>query len=309
MLIENQTHRRGAGETGEITASVVVYQTPESELRELLQCFRESRRPVVLAVIDNSPSDRLRAVVEDSRAAEYRWLGKNLGFGAAHNVAMRHLLHRGQYHMVVNPDIRFGPDVVDLLARFMDLHPEVGHTMPRIAFPDGTDQPLCKQLPTPIDLLLRRFVGAKLFRKQRDRYELRDVNMSVARQVPNLSGCFMFLRSSFLQKIGGFDERYFMYMEDVDLCRRIGRVAQTVFFPQVSVLHGYAKGSYRDPKLLGYHLRSSFQYFCKWGWFFDQQRSRRNRNTRAEASIVEVLKAPAVTTDSDAERSLCRYKE
>ena len=203
--------------------------------------------------------------------------------------------------MVVNPDIRFGPDVVERLARFMDLHPEVGHAMPRIEFPDGTEQRLCKQLPTPFDLLIRRFVGAKLFRQQRERYELRDVNMSAARQIPNLSGCFMFLRSSILQKIGDFDQRYFMYMEDVDMCRRIGRVAHTVFVPQVSVVHGYAKGSYRDPRLLRYHLRSSFQYFRKWGWVFDQERTRRNRSARAQASVVETVKAPAAATDSCAD--------
>ena len=288
MLIEKQPQGKDVGEIAQITASVVVYRTSEAELRELLKCFHATKRQILVMVIDNSPDETLRVVVESSGVAEYRWLRKNLGYGSGHNVAIRELVHRGQYHMVVNPDIRFGPDVVDELAHFMDLHPEVGDVMPRIAFPDGTEQRLCKQLPTPFDLLLRRFFGTKLFQNHRDRYELRDLDMSLTRQIPCLSGCFMFLRSSLLQEIGGFDERYFMYMEDVDLCRRIGQFAETVFFPDATVVHGYAKGSYRDPKLLIYHIRSSFKYFCKWGWFFDRERLRRNLSARTEIPLGEV---------------------
>lgn len=294
MPIVNGVQGNDANNFAVITASVVLYCTPESELNELLECFRASGRQILLVVVDNSPTDNLRSVVENSGAAEYQWLGRNIGFGAAHNVAMRYLLHRSRYHLVVNPDIRFGPDVAEKLEQLMDSHPEVGHAMPRIEYPDGTDQWLCKQLPTPLDLLLRRFVGQSLFRRQRDRYELRGVNMRVARYVPNLSGCFMFLRSSRVREIGGFDERYFMYMEDVDLCRRISRVARTAFFPQVSVVHGYAKGSYRDPKLLTYHLRSSVLYFLKWGWLFDSERGRLNRGARAQASIIGI---PDVTAN------------
>jgi hypothetical protein len=68
-------------------------------------------------------------------------------------------------------------------------------------------------------------------------------------------------------------------MEDVDLCRRIGAKNKTVFYPEVAVTHGYAKGSYRDPKLLKYHLQSAFRYFCKWGWIYDSERSRLNEKT------------------------------
>jgi len=286
MLIANGDCRNDGGETGEITASVTTFQTPVSEMSQLLECFQATEPRVVLVVVDNSPTDQLRSLVENSGVAEYRWLGRNIGFGAAHNIAMKQLLHRGRYHLVVNPDIRFGPNVVAELTQLMDLHPEVGQAMPRIEFSDGSEQRLCKLLPTPFDLLLRRFVASNLFQEQRDRYELRDIDMGVARQVPNLSGCFMFLRSSVVRRTGGFDERYFMYMEDVDLCRRISQVAQTAFFPQVSVVHGYAKGSYRDPKLLVYHLKSSFQYFCKWGWVLDQERKRLNQKARTEASVI-----------------------
>ena len=86
----------------------------------------------------------------------------------------------------------------------------------------------------------------------------------------------MILRSELLRALGGFDEQYFMYLEDVDLVRRIGSVARVVYDPRVSVTHEYAKGSYRNKKLLGYHMISAFLYFTKWGWCCDSYR--RNKN-------------------------------
>lgn len=94
--------------------------------------------------------------------------------------------------------------------------------------------------------------------------------------VPTLSGCFLIIKSSILLKLGGFDERYFMYMEDVDLVRRIGASFDTIYYPSVHVVHAYEKGSYKNFKLLRYHLLSAILYFNKWGWVFDKERSTRN---------------------------------
>lgn len=209
--------------------------------------------------------------------------GSNLGYGAGHNLAMRSLMDGASpYHLVVNPDIRLERGILADLARVMDAMPEVGLVMPRILYPDGTEQRLCKKFPAPLDLISRRFLGGlgrSLFAKRHDRYALRHLDMEIVREIPCLSGCFMFIRSAALREVGFFDEQYFMYMEDVDLCRRIGTRYKTVFYPVVAVTHGYNKGSYRDPKLLKYHLQSALKYFCKWGWIFDSGRDRLNRNT------------------------------
>ncbi len=82
----------------------------------------------------------------------------------------------------------------------------------------------------------------------------------------------MFVRTTVFEKVGGFDERFFMYAEDVDLSRRIHRNYKTIFYPKVSITHEYEKGSYTNYKLLKYHITSLFKYFCKWGWFFDKER-------------------------------------
>jgi len=156
----------------------------------------------------------------------------------------------------------------------MSANSEVGLVMPKVLFLDGSEQRLCKLLPSPSDLVLRRFLGtlgSRLFKSRLDRYELRQHELHETCQVPSLSGCFMFIRNSILDSVGLFDERYFMYMEDVDLCRRIGLRSKTVFYPHVSITHGYAKGSYSSYRLLKHHIRSAVLYFAKWGWFRDQE--------------------------------------
>ena len=109
------------------------------------------------------------------------------------------------------------------------------------------------------------------------KFELHDMGYNRTIEIPSLSGCFMFLRTDILRKVGMFDERYFMYAEDLDLCRRIGEVSKTMFYPNVSVYHEYEKGSYKNKKLLKYHICSIVKYFNKWGWIYDKKRKERNR--------------------------------
>ncbi|WP_216841219.1 glycosyltransferase family 2 protein [Acidobacterium sp. S8] len=277
-----------------ITASLVTYGNSPQEIGDLLQSVRASESVRQVVVIDNSSCESLRSCVE-SYGAEYIRMNRNVGFGAGHNFAIKKHCRPAKYHLVVNPDISCDPEVLDSLYRFMEEHPDVGLVMPRILYPDGSEQRLCKQLPSPLDLFVRRFLGSSLFKAQRARYELRHLDMDKPREVPCLSGCFMLLRSSALREIGGFDERYFMYMEDFDLCRRIAAKYKTVYYPEVSVTHGYAKGSYRNPKLLAYHLRSSFRYFGKWGWILDSERKKLNRKTSLLLSEQQGLDDSALT--------------
>jgi hypothetical protein len=99
-------------------------------------------------------------------------------------------------------------------------------------------------------------------------------------EVPNLSGCFMLLRVDVLNIVGLFDEQFFMYLEDTDLSRRINNQFQTMYYPEVSIIHKYEKGSYKVFKLLVYHIQSAFKYFNKYGWFFDPVRTTINGNLK-----------------------------
>ena len=261
-----------------ITASIVGYSENPEQLLAAIQSCLSAPIKVDLTMIDNSPGNALRRIVKDLNVS-YIASPRNLGFGTAHNIALRESLNQSKYHLVLNPDVRFDSQVLPALYDFMEAAPEVGLVMPRVLYPDNREQRLCKLLPTPLDLILRRFggkYGAKYFQNRISRYLLANADLSLPRMVPSLSGCFMFLRTEVLREVGVFDEQYFMYMEDVDLCRRIGAVSKTVFFPEVSIYHEYHKGSYRDVALLKRHLISAFRYFQKWGWLQDRERDLRN---------------------------------
>ena len=271
-----------------IRASIVLYNSDPEKVRAAIQSCLWSRTPVDLTVIDNSPSSEVESLVCEM-GITYVPSRRNIGFGAGHNVALRESLKSARYHIVLNPDVRFGPEVVGSLRSFMDESPEAGLVMPQVLYPDQQPQLLCKRLPAPVDLVVRRFGGnslQKLFQERLNRYLLQDVDLTIPRMVPALSGCFMFLRTAALRQVGLFDERFFMYMEDVDLCRRIGEVSKTMFYPDVSIYHDYGKGSYRDTSLLRYHVKSAFRYFQKWGWIHDRDREMRNRDVYREENIM-----------------------
>jgi GT2 family glycosyltransferase len=191
---------------------------------------------------------------------------------------------------MVNPDILFDNTVLPGLVRVLDARPQVGWVMPKVLYPDGSQQYLCKLLPTPLDFAVRRFLPGRLqslLQGYMDRYELRGLENSESTFIPFLSGCFVMTRRAVLQEVGGFDERYFLYMEDVDLCRRMAVHCQLLYWPHIAVRHGFHRGSHRSLKLMLTHLRSSFLYFNQWGWIFDRERRRANRAALAQLHSVQ----------------------
>ncbi len=256
-----------------ISCSVVSYHNSATQIADVLRSVRETPLEMLVYLVDNSRDDKLVAVAKQF-GATYMHRPENPGYGVAHNRAIKDAIARGsEYHVVLNPDVRFGPEVIPALHAYMESHRDIGHIMPDIRYPDGRRQHLCKLLPHPLDLSVRRFLPGLYERSGRlDDYEMRRGGYQGITDVPALSGCFMFLRTDVLRQVGGFDERFFMYLEDVDLSRRIARVARTVYYPAVSIVHDYQKGSYKSSDLLWRHIRSAIQYFNKWGWIFDAER-------------------------------------
>lgn len=265
-----------------LTVSVIVFETELLEIEALLIRLSTERSILRWVVIDNGSSNEIRDAVQ-MMGGIYVRPGKNLGFGKGHNLALKQLADvDAPYHLILNPDIGFALDALGRLADVMDSHPDVGLVMPKVIYPDGSNQFLCKLLPAPIDLALRRFLPGPwkgIARKRTSLYELRFLDCDEPAYVPSLSGCFMFARRSVLERVGGFDERFFLYMEDVDLCRRMLGVSRLLYWPDVIVEHIHQMGSYRNRKLLLLHIRSAIQYFNKWGWIRDSTRAQINRAT------------------------------
>ena len=147
-----------------ITASLVIYHNPRQEIESLLGSVLRS--PIArLYIIDNSRNDIYRALTLRSRRIHYIH-NANDGYGAAHNIALREAIRLGaKYHVVLNPDITFGDGVIEALAEYTSTHKRVGWIMPKIVYPNGDVQHLCKLLPTPFDLIARRFIPKRFLSK------------------------------------------------------------------------------------------------------------------------------------------------
>ncbi|MEP6513887.1 MAG: glycosyltransferase [Parafilimonas sp.] len=262
----------------QLTCSIVLYKTNEDDLRQTLNSVLQTNLGIKLYLIDNSPFDELKKLCCDN-SIEYIFNNNNLGFGKAHNISLQKIINNSKYHLILNPDIKFSKGVLEDIYHFMEAHQEVGQLMPKVYYEDGNIQTLCHLLPRPIDLIARRFFeNNEWAKKLNDKYELKNFNYNECINIPNLSGCFMFLRAQALKKMGVFDERFFMYMEDVDLTRRIHRFYKTLFYPFAAITHGYEKESYSNSRLLKHHIISAVKYFNKWGWLFDKERDRINDN-------------------------------
>lgn len=242
-------------------ASIVLYHTPEEEVRRVKQLLEESGVVSCVRLVDNGLP------------------GANRGYGAGHNIALREsIAEDATYHLVLNSDISFRPEDIALLLRYMDDHPDVAMLQPRIVAPTGEVQVSCRLIPTPLDLIGRRFFPAGWREKKRNRrYEMHDSGYDREINAPVLSGCFMLLRVSALKEEGLFDERFFMYPEDIDLSRRLHRRYRTMLYPAVSITHDHRQASYHSLRMLWIHCVNIIRYFNKWGWFFDGERTRFNR--------------------------------
>lgn len=268
-----------------LTSSVVLYKPRMEQLSALIDCVKKSGIMDKIYFVDNSPDESLHAFCETIEKSEYIFNGKNIGYGAAHNIAIKKAIQAGsEYHIVLNPDIKFAPGVLQKLVEFMDDNSDAVYVLPKVIYPNGELQYLCKLLPTPFDLIFRRFMPkTKLVQKMNGRYTLKMSGYDKIMNPPCLSGCFMFMRTSALEKNNiFFDDLYFMYCEDFDLIRRLHRVGKTLFYPDVTIIHDHAKESYKNKKMLLEHIKSAVKYFNKFGWFFDKERREMNKRVLGE---------------------------
>ncbi|MDE7443129.1 MAG: glycosyltransferase family 2 protein [Muribaculaceae bacterium] len=259
------------------TASIVTYHNPYDMVAAAATSALESGVET-LFIVDHSSDNQLETLTQLSPRIEYI-RHENTGYGAGHNVAIRRAMEHGaKYHVVINPDISFNANVLPDITTYMDAHIDVGMIMPEIRYPDGRLQHHCKMVPTPFDLIARRFLPKRLTVKKQQRFELRFTGYDRIMNIPYLCGCFMVLQCDALRTTGLFDERFFMYPEDIDLTRRMHEHYLTLYYPEVTVTHAYAAASRTNLRMLIIHAVNMVRYFNKWGWLHDRKRRAINRH-------------------------------
>lgn len=256
-----------------VITSIVLYKHSYAELKATLNSLFAVPSIDKVILVDNHQSDWAATLLHPK--VIYEKSAGNFGFGYGHNTAIRKYAAESDYFLICNPDIYFEAEEFEKLINFAQTQSE-GLFLPKIIYENGENQYGARLLPSPLNLFARRFSPAYA-KKLDQQYLLKKFSITQPVFVPYLSGCFMLFRSDVLSNLGGFDERFFMYMEDVDLSRRCAEKFGTIYYPYATVIHQHEQASYKNPELLKAHLKSALQYFNKWGWYYDSARKKLNK--------------------------------
>ncbi len=249
-----------------LSACIVLYHCGE-EVFNALRCLQQANTEVAVYLCDNSP--------EDITAEKLQWSfpgvtvlpqNGNIGFGRANNAVLPYL--KSRYHLILNPDVTFVPDLLPRMMQYMDSHPNIAILTPRVLNQDGSEQFLPKK-QISVHYLLGGLLEnhGRLFRRWRDDFTLANMDVRCPVSVEFATGCFLLIRTSVFQELGGFDPRFFLYQEDSDLSRRVLRSGRgsIVYHPDMCVTHLWARENTRTMKGRLRQMRSVCKYFLKWG--------------------------------------------
>lgn len=244
-----------------ISASIVLYQPDLDTLKKTIVSFLSTPLPKKLFLIDHSRTRTEHPLFEE-KEVEYIFVGKNLGFAKGHNRVLSQL--QSDDHLILNPDVQFSSDVIPTLIEKYQTEKGIACIAPKVRYPDGALQYICRRYPSVFDLMNRRLLLSK---KRRDQHEYRNVDLDAPFYPDWIHGCFLLFKTADFKAIGGFDERYFLYMEDVDICKKIDQLGkQKYYFPKVEIIHHHQRGSTKKGNLFFIHLHSALRYFLKWGF-------------------------------------------
>jgi len=247
-----------------ITASIVLYNEDMKTLQAAIDSFLGNSASKTLFLIDNSPEDLIRGQIDHPKI-QYIFSGQNLGFAKGHNRCIELLKKESAtFHLILNPDVYFEPTILQSLMTELDQDQEVAMVAPKVLFPNNDFQYTARKFPKVLEYVMR-FLG--VFNSYTKKQEYRNQDLQTSFYPDFIHGNFMLFRTKDFLNLGGFDERFFMYMEDVDICKRIDRLGKKkLYFPQATIYHEFRKGSSKKIKLFFIHMQSLFRYYKKWGF-------------------------------------------
>lgn len=226
-----------------------------------------------IIVVDNDSKDGVEEMIRnDFPSVLFVQTGKNLGMAGGNNAGIR--LASGEYLCIMNPDIAVTEGALENLVYFLEANPKVGIAVPKLLNPDGTVQTSCRTFQTPWIILLRRSpLGRLPFAKKHLKWFLMlDRDHSAVQPVDWALGACMIVRRSAMEKVGLMDERYFLYFEDMDWCRRFWEAGLPVMYVggRAEMYHYHQRQSATSlgfKNLFSYptrvHLMSGIKYFVK----------------------------------------------
>ncbi|HEV7662987.1 MAG TPA: glycosyltransferase family 2 protein [Chloroflexota bacterium] len=254
----------------DLSVSIVSYRTP-ALLRQCLSALDEERLlahlDLQVTVVDNASGDGSAELV----ATEFPWVrlvrnARNVGFGAAHNQAIREAF--GRYVLVLNSDARPLSGALRELVAFLDDHPDTALAGPQLRYPDGRVQPSRRRFPTLATLFLESTQLQRVVPRNRvlQKYYVQDRSDDESQEVDWLVGACLCVRADALAQVGLFDERFFMYSEELDWCRRFRAAGWKIaYVPRAKVVHLEGGSTRLDLAARDRQFQSSkLRYAAKW---------------------------------------------
>ncbi len=262
-----------------IIFSLVIFNHTLDEVTPLLLSIKSLKEEILdkkfhltLLICDNSNIPSINfSNLNLPYSVKYNFINNNLGFGAGHNYNIFNFksIDDQDLIVIVNPDIEFiGKDLFKFISTFKQ-HLSASCVAPLIINSYGDVQFSAKRNPTLASLFLGRFMFLQKFKlfynylyinQNRDKNYLTDII-----KTPYLSGSFLLVKFDVYKTVGGFDQRYFLHLEDADFVRMCSELGDTLHIPSCTIVHRWARGSHKSLIQMIYLIRSMFSYFSKWG--------------------------------------------
>lgn len=260
----------GPGEQSTTIVSIIVVHYRSPDLLERCLAHIAAAKIAIATetlILDNAPLDDQAQQLADRFGARYVRNERNVGYGRAINQGMA--AARGRYYLILNPDVEVGADSVERLAAHLEAHPGAGMVGPKLFSPDGSLQYSARRFYTLRAILLRRTPLGRLFPRARALREhlMLDWDHDEVREVDWMLGGAIMVRRTAVADVGGMDERFFLYFEDVDWCSRMHqRGWRVVYIPDAHMVHAHQRASARGFLSRGQrmHLESALRFYEKW---------------------------------------------
>lgn len=260
---------------------IIVNYKSRHKLAACLESIKKAA-PVGLSyeiiVVDNASGDELNYLLRDFNNVKLIVSQKNLGMGGGNNLGID--AAKGEYVFILNPDTILSTGAVETLLSHLKINPKIGIIGPKLLNSDNSLQYSCLRFPNFFIPFWRRTSLGRYFRNCSTNFQMQDVDHSLIQEVDWLMGSALMFKKEIELSQGKiwrprFDERYFMYFEDTDLCRTAwSQGLSVVYNPQAILIHDHARDSAKHPwykaifndALAKRHIMSWLKYFAKWGF-------------------------------------------